>query len=395
LTTTATTTSAVGTYPITAAIGTLSAANYTFTFQSGTLTVTTNSPGPFGLVNDVYVIGSGTVSVPAANGVLANDSGPGQLTVTTSTVSGANGGTFMFNADGSFTYTRPANFSGFDYVEYGAKDALGDQGTATVFVLSQSAADVWKLYEEVLDRGADATGLAYWLGQLPQGTGGYGQIAQYFFLSPELLTPVIDAFYETFLLRAADPAGEAYWMNVWQAAGGPETTEAGMIQSSEFFQSAANTYPQLSANAAFVTALYERLLGRAADSDGLDYWTGQLANGVSRYQVALSFVESDEAFTNDVNAWFEEYLQRAPTSAELSTYVAHLVNNETDAKVQTEIIDLPDFTLTPAAPPPGVAEPLGNFDYPAGYNLAHGGQQQATSQAALVAKDAVFARLGS
>ena len=40
LTTTATATSKVGTYPITAALGTLSAANYTFKFAPGTLTVT-------------------------------------------------------------------------------------------------------------------------------------------------------------------------------------------------------------------------------------------------------------------------------------------------------------------------------------------------------------------
>jgi len=40
LTTTATTVSAVGTYPITAAVGTLAAANYTFSFVPGTLTVT-------------------------------------------------------------------------------------------------------------------------------------------------------------------------------------------------------------------------------------------------------------------------------------------------------------------------------------------------------------------
>ena len=73
LSTTATTSSPVGSYPITAALGTLNSANYTFAFQNGTLTVTTNSQGAFGLAEDVYVIGSGTVSVSAANGVLAND----------------------------------------------------------------------------------------------------------------------------------------------------------------------------------------------------------------------------------------------------------------------------------------------------------------------------------
>src|SRR4029077_8858918 len=40
LTTTATATSGVGTYPISAAVGTLVAANYSFTFVDGALTVT-------------------------------------------------------------------------------------------------------------------------------------------------------------------------------------------------------------------------------------------------------------------------------------------------------------------------------------------------------------------
>jgi hypothetical protein len=44
LTTTATTTSPVGTYPITAALGTLAASNYSFTFVNGTLTVTQATP---------------------------------------------------------------------------------------------------------------------------------------------------------------------------------------------------------------------------------------------------------------------------------------------------------------------------------------------------------------
>jgi hypothetical protein len=46
LTTTATATSPAGTYPITVATGTLSAANYTFAFVNGTLTVIMTPPPP-------------------------------------------------------------------------------------------------------------------------------------------------------------------------------------------------------------------------------------------------------------------------------------------------------------------------------------------------------------
>ncbi len=49
LTTTAATASPAGTYPIAAALGTLAAANYTFTFVNGTLTVTKGTPGSGGV----------------------------------------------------------------------------------------------------------------------------------------------------------------------------------------------------------------------------------------------------------------------------------------------------------------------------------------------------------
>jgi hypothetical protein len=48
LTTTATATSPVGNYPIVAALGTLTATNYTFGFTNGALTITYEPPGVFG-----------------------------------------------------------------------------------------------------------------------------------------------------------------------------------------------------------------------------------------------------------------------------------------------------------------------------------------------------------
>ena len=62
LTTTATTSSPAGTYPITAALGTLAATNYAFTFVNGTLTVnkavltvTANDAGrPYGTANPAF-----------------------------------------------------------------------------------------------------------------------------------------------------------------------------------------------------------------------------------------------------------------------------------------------------------------------------------------------------
>jgi hypothetical protein len=54
---------------------------------TGSMTVV--SATPFNVVQDLYVIGSGTASVSATNGVLANDTGP-SLTVVSGTATGVN-----------------------------------------------------------------------------------------------------------------------------------------------------------------------------------------------------------------------------------------------------------------------------------------------------------------
>ncbi len=75
LSSTATTASPVGAYPITAALGSLSAANYTFNFVSGTLTVTLTPPGG----TSVFVLSpsaAGAVSVSGSAQLTTVASGP-------------------------------------------------------------------------------------------------------------------------------------------------------------------------------------------------------------------------------------------------------------------------------------------------------------------------------
>lgn len=61
---------------------------------------------------------------------------------------------------------------------------------------------------------------------------------------------------------------------------------------------------------AYVTALYHDFLGRTPGSSELDYWTGHLAFGVPRSQVALSIAGSDESVHRYVNAAYAYILGR-------------------------------------------------------------------------------------
>jgi CshA-type fibril repeat protein len=72
-----------------------------------------------------------TLSVPASTGVLANDSGTGLSVVSNTTPAH---GTATVRADGSYTYTPTAGFSGSDTFQYTAKDSSGQTSTSTVTV---------------------------------------------------------------------------------------------------------------------------------------------------------------------------------------------------------------------------------------------------------------------
>lgn len=81
---------------------------------------------------DSYSATSGAaLGVPAATGVLANDTGTSLAVQSPASVT-AGHGTLSLAADGSFTYTANTNFSGTDHFNYTAADASGLSGTTTV-----------------------------------------------------------------------------------------------------------------------------------------------------------------------------------------------------------------------------------------------------------------------
>jgi hypothetical protein len=133
-----------------------------------------------------------------------------------------------------------------------------------------------------------------------------------------------------------------------------------MIGSPEFYASAGKAHPDLSAAAAWVTGLYERLLNREPEAGGLNYWTGLLDNGtLTREQVVLGFVRSDENFRDLSTSYFLEYLLRDPSSDELNTYVNQFKSGASQRDVQLAIINLPEYANSPPAPAAGtVAKPL-------------------------------------
>src|SRR6266849_1103720 len=84
--------------------------------------------------NDSYSVNANTtLSVPAP-GVLANDTDQDGDPLTAVLVGSVSHGTLQLNANGSFSYTPSAAFSGTDSFTYKANDGKADSGVATVTI---------------------------------------------------------------------------------------------------------------------------------------------------------------------------------------------------------------------------------------------------------------------
>ena len=83
---------------------------------------------------DAYVTDEDTPLVLPAEGVLGNDGDADGDALSATLVSGAGHGEAELAADGSFTYTPNADFSGTDSFSYKASDGFVDSGAATVTI---------------------------------------------------------------------------------------------------------------------------------------------------------------------------------------------------------------------------------------------------------------------
>ena len=92
--------------------------------------------------DDSYATGEDTpITVPASEGVLANDNDAEEDTLSATVVLEPTNGSLTLNAEGSFTYTPDTNFNGSDFFTYTVSDGNGGTDTATVRIGVTSAND--------------------------------------------------------------------------------------------------------------------------------------------------------------------------------------------------------------------------------------------------------------
>lgn len=96
--------------------------------------------------------------------------------------------------------------------------------------------------------------------------------------------------YDTVFDRAPDPEGLAFWTNSLDQGYGLQTLAEHFMRAPEF----AATYGQPT-NRQFVESVYENVLDRPGDADGIAFWTAALDEGrAQRAETVIGFSESPE-----------------------------------------------------------------------------------------------------
>ena len=169
------------------------------------------------------------------------------------------------------------------------------------------------LYQEILGRAPDAAGLTSWVNAVNSGAT-VAQIANSFWNSPEHLAhPIgnlntathdadnafVSVLYQDILGRTGDTGGIASWDQVLDSnSATPNQVAMDFWNSSEHqAKLKAGTAPA-STYSISVTALYNELLGRSPDTSGLNVWVNiQYSGALTMNQMVQGFANSAESVT--------------------------------------------------------------------------------------------------
>ncbi|GEO41054.1 hypothetical protein SAE02_52020 [Skermanella aerolata] len=200
-------------------------------------------------------------------------------------------------------------------IEAGAmtlKQAVSGFTNSTEFLNRYGSPDnttfVTLLYKNVLGRTPDAGGLTNWTNALAAGMSradavlGFSEsvedmekskatVEKGLWLSDDNAAKVA-RLYHTTLNRLPEAGGLENWTAALRSGSSLLQITDGFTGSAEFQQK----YGSLN-DVAFVTLLYNNVLGRGPDGAGLANWTGALRAGSTRASVVVGFSESDEHIT--------------------------------------------------------------------------------------------------
>jgi hypothetical protein len=190
---------------------------------------------------------------------------------------------------------------------------------------------VENLYETLFNRTADA-GAAGWVNALKNGASPTAVVTG-LESSTEFRTIEVQGLYQTYLHRAADAGGLQHFVNFLSAGGTVEQVAEALVSSPEYFQL------QGGANDSFLTALYFDALGRGGSpAEQAGFLQALNAGTATTAQLAAIIISSAEYQRDVVESLFQKDLGRMADSAGLAFWESQLQAGATDEAVQAGIL---------------------------------------------------------
>ena len=201
----------------------------------------------------------------------------------------------------------------------------------------QNAAYINALYHSVLNRAADANGLAFWLNQLSTGVSR-GVVSLGFVTSLEYRTDLIDSYYTSLLHRSADTQGLNASLDFLASGGTQAQLKSIFFGSQEYYQVRGG-----GTNAGFIDVLFDDELGRPPSAQDQSFFSQLLAAGQSRTYVASLVIGSPEAEQDLVDGYYQAYLGRPSDPAGLTYWTGVLQHGNLEGVVQAGILSSTEY----------------------------------------------------
>lgn len=155
--------------------------------------------------------------------------------------------------------------------------------------------------------------------------------------SHEHYLKVVSEKYEHYLARSPDAQGLGFWANHMQAGLTEEWLDAELIGSPEYVAGHGGS------GSGWVAGLYQDMLGRSPDSDGLAHWSGRLAAGAAPDTIAHGFATSRELESLRVADQYTALLGRTPNPSELAHWLDAYEDGWTNDDIEAAFVGSDEY----------------------------------------------------
>lgn len=252
-----------------------------------------------------------------------------------------NGTTFLFETwsdGGSIDHTVVATVAPTVYTaEY--QPVAADRVTASYFVAG--------LYETLLGRTADTASLLVHVDSLMAGEPAAAVIESFWQSEVHRALQVYEAYAEVLeRIPAADELAD--WVTQLTSGATENDMTLSLLTSSEFISLLKNI-PSV-----YASEMYRLILHREATPEEVQFWAGQLENGVPHADVANAFLNSPERYNVLLDRYYNDFLGRPldPSEAQGDLFAASAMPLQS---VAIKVLDSSEFLTHQSARPVVIA----------------------------------------